>query len=483
MSFSQSTQSQRSQLQASDNQLVVVVIKAQDLPNRRRLDKQSPYVVGRIQDQIQRTKVVSRGGQTPHFDQELWFSLENVEGTTLNLTIYHQQKKDSELVCQADIDFSTALRRSVEEGYDAWFPLQYKNKPAGRIYLEMTYYPSVSSVPIAVENVSRVHNRMQTLTRSANGTARNVSFNSSQNSRNSKKNPLMSSYNSRLPNLPDLADEPHESPDEMRKSIEDILEDEPHAKGGWFSKIMDNAYNINKTIPSFFKQPEDKPGKPSKITRKEPEKPTVVTKPSFQRQLSSPELVTDMPRKLFVDSSDEEEEDEGDDANYTCSPLHTPIKERSESFEVGQKVEFRASARGHVTPKATPSKRNRHTATYFSDDSDDEEAGDVIDVEKRLSSMRRSFNSKPLPRPSDEAPPPPKHLIPTGSERARMRTGRRVQSDSKRRASGSRTPTRVSSIESQPRTAPTPSEFLRKHNTDSGLSYSQIRRMKLMGRT
>ena len=58
-----SEMSAHSQVDAAGNQLVIVVIKAQDLPNRRKLDKQSPYVVARIQDQTQRTRVVPRGGQ------------------------------------------------------------------------------------------------------------------------------------------------------------------------------------------------------------------------------------------------------------------------------------------------------------------------------------------------------------------------------------------------------------------------------------
>ncbi|GME84857.1 unnamed protein product [Ambrosiozyma monospora] len=160
--FGSSGYDSRAKSETPGNQLVVVVTKAQDLPNRRKLDKQSPYVVLRIQDQVQRTRVVPRGGQTPHFDEELWFVLDNVEETTLNINIYHQQKKDSELVCSGKVDFSTALKRSIKEGYDGWFDLEYNNRPAGRVYLEMTYYPSVTAVPIGVNSSVR-DNKMKTL--------------------------------------------------------------------------------------------------------------------------------------------------------------------------------------------------------------------------------------------------------------------------------------------------------------------------------
>ncbi|KAG7894764.1 hypothetical protein KL908_001114 [Ogataea polymorpha] len=138
------------------NQLVIIVSKAQDLPNRKKLDKQSPYCVARIQDQVQKTKIVPRGGQNPHFDDELWFSLDNVEETTVNFIVYHQMKKDSELVCKADIDFTPALRRSSKEGYDNWFTLSYNGRPAGKIYLEMTYYSSSKDVPAHVEPLTKL---------------------------------------------------------------------------------------------------------------------------------------------------------------------------------------------------------------------------------------------------------------------------------------------------------------------------------------
>ncbi|CDK25320.1 unnamed protein product [Kuraishia capsulata CBS 1993] len=152
-------------LQREENQLVIVVTKAQNLPNRKKLDKQSPYCVARIQDQIQKTKVVHRGGQNPEWDDELWFSLDDLSGSVVIFTIYHQTKKDEELVCKADIDFSIVMKRSSKEGYDAWFPLEYEGRPAGRIYLQMTYYPSATSVPTVVENAPRLLDSRPKLTR------------------------------------------------------------------------------------------------------------------------------------------------------------------------------------------------------------------------------------------------------------------------------------------------------------------------------
>ncbi|QPG73385.1 hypothetical protein FOA43_000695 [Brettanomyces nanus] len=453
------------------------LLGTQDLPNRRKLDKQSPYVVARIQDQIQRTRVVPRGGQTPHFDQELWFSLDNVESSTINLMIYHQQKKDSELVCQADIDFSTALRRPVNEGYDAWFNLYYKGKPAGRIYLEMTYYNSTDSVPIgvgsgktAVVPNNDIGKAFYTSTASRSSAGSDFPPGST-----AKNLPLMTSYKQQLPTLPDLESiEDEDSPsdvseptsfDSRKKASVRSIGDSAVNKG-WFSKIVDNAYSINKTIPSLFgvaqstvSQENSKKLDDIKLNHGHGNK--------FQRQLSSPKLVKDIPRKLFVDSSDEEE---GDESEINEERGRVEKRERmeqrrftgqkgSELFATGQRVEFIGSAKGK------PKHRPTAPVGYF-DDSDDSD-----EEEQKFSSLRQSFKSKPLPKIqihkkeaqhhlSDMPPPPPRHLIPTDLDSVL--------------SSSSNIRKKFVSRDDKPRQV---SESCKQDT----LSYSQIRRMKLLG--
>ncbi|VEU21433.1 DEKNAAC102507 [Brettanomyces naardenensis] len=476
--FNLSTASGRSQVQATGNQLVVVVIKAQDLPNRRRLDKQSPYVVGRIQDQIQRTRVVPRGGQTPHFDQELWFSLDNVESRTLNLIIYHQQKKDSELVCSADIDFSTALRRSVEDGYDSWFDLQYKNKPAGRVFLEMTYYPSPESVPIAVDTLSRSAQFKTMTNRQSARESMHSSLGSSQGSR--AKSSLMSSYNQELPDLPDL--ESIEDSDSIERELpfkggvsakkglipEDLVSEESKsndANKGWFSRIIDNAYSINKNLPALFSGTQEA-GKPE---RQKSSRAKHNSK--FQHQLSSPALVEDIPHKLFIDSSDEEEEEDEDEKGVEParrSPVSkSPFAKAAsvEDYAMGQKVAFRSSVRGN----GTSNKRQRSPTKYF-DDSDEDDEEEISREEIRVSGLRKSFNSKPLPRikahHKHNAPAPPRHLIPTDS----------LFDSAKDEAN---------LFNLTPRGTPFTRNYKTRNVSDSckqeSMSYSQIRKMKLLG--
>ncbi|GMF59196.1 unnamed protein product [[Candida] boidinii] len=123
------------------NLLAVVVSKARDLPNRRKFDKQTPYCVVRIQDQVQTTQAIPRAGQNPEWDSELWFSLSGVTDYKMSFNIYHETKKEVGLVCKATIDFSQALTKPSKVGFDKWYDLEYDGKSAGQIFLEMSYYP------------------------------------------------------------------------------------------------------------------------------------------------------------------------------------------------------------------------------------------------------------------------------------------------------------------------------------------------------
>lgn len=139
-----------------NNTLVVVVTKAHGLRNVLKMDKQSPFITIRIQDQEESTKVVSRGGQTPTFNDELWFNLDGIEERTLYINVYHQKKNDAKLICCGEVDYTTALQRSTTEGFDGWFDLYWEGREAGKVYLEMTYYPRKGEVPIGTESAGRM---------------------------------------------------------------------------------------------------------------------------------------------------------------------------------------------------------------------------------------------------------------------------------------------------------------------------------------
>lgn len=130
--------------------LIVVVLKARHLPNRRKLEKQDPYVILRLNHLLDKTSTDVRGGQTPDWNHEIRFNIESQIEPTMRVSILDETKKTPVLVSEADVDVSPSFQKSTQEGYDKWHPLFYCGKPAGEVYLEMTFYPSSPIVPAKI---------------------------------------------------------------------------------------------------------------------------------------------------------------------------------------------------------------------------------------------------------------------------------------------------------------------------------------------
>lgn len=118
--------------------LVVVVLKGRNLPNRRTLGKQDPFTVCRIGRTAHRTKVDVRGGQSPEWDDEIRFNLEDVsEHRTLKLSVFGNAPKEPDLIGDCVIPLASVLKLGET---DNWYEIRYRNKFAGEIYMEMTFY-------------------------------------------------------------------------------------------------------------------------------------------------------------------------------------------------------------------------------------------------------------------------------------------------------------------------------------------------------
>ncbi|KAG9109507.1 hypothetical protein FRC07_008317, partial [Ceratobasidium sp. 392] len=139
--------------------LIVVVLRAKNLPNKRRIGKQDPYCSMRFNTETRRTKAVKRGGQHPEWDEEFRFQIyEDAEdelarvaggdktpprerfrnikgGKTMRLSCYADSSLDPDLIGEAQVDLTDALTKGE---VDEWFTLQSKDKYAGEVYLEMT---------------------------------------------------------------------------------------------------------------------------------------------------------------------------------------------------------------------------------------------------------------------------------------------------------------------------------------------------------
>ena len=136
----------------ADGTLVVMVIRAKHLPNRRKLDKQSPYVVARIGTVAKKTLAAFRAGQTPEWTHEMRFELSREKKPILKIDVLDETKNDPTPIGNVEIDASVIFTNpeNNENGkyiYDKWYDLTLNGRRAGMIYLEMTFYPTAPVLP------------------------------------------------------------------------------------------------------------------------------------------------------------------------------------------------------------------------------------------------------------------------------------------------------------------------------------------------
>lgn len=162
------------------------------LPNKRHIGKQDPYCTVTLNSEKRRTKAIRKGGQHPEWDEEIRFTIfEDLDdvlartaqgdatppppppkdakktkqikgGKSMKLACYADDLREPELIGECDVDLSEVLTkgetdgepRCVNTGYVAhdfkdWFTLMNKDKFAGKVYLELTFWSNVCE-PILV---------------------------------------------------------------------------------------------------------------------------------------------------------------------------------------------------------------------------------------------------------------------------------------------------------------------------------------------
>ncbi|KAF2200878.1 hypothetical protein GQ43DRAFT_56387 [Delitschia confertaspora ATCC 74209] len=119
--------------------LVVIMDRAKNLPNRRTMGKQDPYVAARLGKQAEKTKTDKRGGQTPRWDQELRFTVrDSADYHSLKVSVFNDDKK-TELIGETWVNLDDVLNPGGGQS-DSWHSLNCKGKYAGEIRIELTYY-------------------------------------------------------------------------------------------------------------------------------------------------------------------------------------------------------------------------------------------------------------------------------------------------------------------------------------------------------
>ncbi|EPQ27680.1 uncharacterized protein PFL1_04818 [Pseudozyma flocculosa PF-1] len=159
--------------------LVCVVLKAKNLPNKRSIGKQDPYCVLAMGSEQQKTKPDKRGGQHPTWDEQLHFEVyEDMEDAlakrtgdaapsgsgsnsnsssvskatgsaarskggkkVLKVSCYADDSKDPEFIGEGLVDLTDTLKTGE---FDEWVPIKAKDRYAGEVYLELTFYSAAA---------------------------------------------------------------------------------------------------------------------------------------------------------------------------------------------------------------------------------------------------------------------------------------------------------------------------------------------------
>ncbi|SNX88079.1 related to calcineurin temperature suppressor cts1 [Melanopsichium pennsylvanicum] len=155
--------------------LVCVVLKARNLPNKKSIGKQDPYTVLSMGQEQQKTKPDKRGGQHPTWDEQLHFEVyEDMEDSLANptssssssssnsasaskptvaasntkggkkvlkLACYADDSKEPEFIGEGLVDLTETLNTGE---FDEWVTIKAKDRYAGEVYLELTFYSSAA---------------------------------------------------------------------------------------------------------------------------------------------------------------------------------------------------------------------------------------------------------------------------------------------------------------------------------------------------
>ncbi|KAJ8501441.1 hypothetical protein ONZ51_g604 [Trametes cubensis] len=149
--------------------LIVVILKARNLPNKRHIGKQDPYCQVIFNGEKRRTKAIKRGGQHPEWDEEIRFELyEDTEdiphipelngdgpppppppkstakgppkvkgGKYMALACYAEDPREPDLIGETKVDLTEVLTKGET---DEWFTVMNKDKYCGEVYLELTFW-------------------------------------------------------------------------------------------------------------------------------------------------------------------------------------------------------------------------------------------------------------------------------------------------------------------------------------------------------
>ncbi|ORY03638.1 hypothetical protein K493DRAFT_206750 [Basidiobolus meristosporus CBS 931.73] len=116
----------------------------------QKVGKQDPFLQFEYNANAQRIRADDNGGQKPTWNEVVTFNI--VEGRDrLGIQCYDENLRTHAFIGECVLELKKILAQYT---YDAWFPITNKGTAAGEIYLEFTYYPSVSFYPTLLLKLS-----------------------------------------------------------------------------------------------------------------------------------------------------------------------------------------------------------------------------------------------------------------------------------------------------------------------------------------
>ncbi|KAI0751345.1 hypothetical protein C8Q80DRAFT_568959 [Daedaleopsis nitida] len=235
--------------------LIVVILKARNLPNKRHIGKQDPYCQVIFNGEKRRTKAIKRGGQHPEWDEEFRFELfEDLDelphvpgadppppppknngkgppkvqgGNFIAISCYAEDPREPDLIGEAKVDLTEVLTKGET---DEWFTIMHKDKYCGEVYLELTFWldeppPTKKVAPKQMNGQYGGRGTFVPIGESSSSSSTDLSRFSSLSSRDDIRRenlpPSLRSSNSRL----DIYVAPYETTRSHDSSVDGVLND------------------------------------------------------------------------------------------------------------------------------------------------------------------------------------------------------------------------------------------------------------------
>lgn len=142
---------------SADGILEIYIVRARNLPNRRSLVKQSPYVTLRVGIESRRTNSHFQGGQTPSWKELVKFELRRDRRPIMKVDVLDETKGDPTPIGSCEIDCALVFRYPQTDGtyfHSSEYELQFNDQVHGSIRIELTFIPTKPMLPPKIKSPS-----------------------------------------------------------------------------------------------------------------------------------------------------------------------------------------------------------------------------------------------------------------------------------------------------------------------------------------